>query len=74
MTMRDLPDGSKCCIKHLWGRCKTPETCPHGPHLEKPTDGIRMHGLFIAMQREHGEPTGPKPAVVDNAAGSAKEE
>ena len=71
-TLKELPEGSRCCIKHLWGRCKTPETCLHGPHLDKPTDGIRQHGLYLAMVKEHGEPTGPKPAA--EVAGSAKGE
>ena len=61
LTMKDLPEGSKCCIKHLWGRCPNPDSCTFGPHLDKPTDGIRMHGLYRAMVQEHGEPTGPKP-------------
>ena len=61
--MSDLPAGSKCCIQHLWGRCKSPETCKHGPHLDKPTEGIKMHHFYIAMVKEHGEPTGPKPSA-----------
>ena len=70
--LKDLPDGSKCCIQHLWGRCKNPETCKFGPHLDKPTDGIKMHSLYIAMVKEHGEPTGPKPQAEVGAVSATK--
>ena len=68
LKLKDLPEGSRCCIKHLWGRCPNPDPCKFGPHLDKPTEGIKMHGLYRAMVQEHGEPTGPKPKAEVGAA------
>ena len=71
--MKDIPEDSRCCIKHLWGRCQDPEKCEFGPHLDKPTEAIKMHRLYIIMQKEHGEPTGPKKTPsTGTGAGSAE--
>ena len=67
--LHEIPQDQRCCIKHLWGRCKNGDACVYGEHLSAPTEGIRQHKLYIAMLREHGEPKGENSAA--SAAGSA---
>ena len=70
-TWAEIPTEQRCCIMHLWGRCKNPKDCKHGPHLDKPTDGVKEHGLYKTMLRDRGEPKGPKKSGSE-AAGSDK--
>ena len=63
-----VPADHKCCIKHLWGKCADPEKCPYGPHLAKPTEGIKRHPFYQTLLKELGEPRGPPQ--IGNAAGS----
>jgi hypothetical protein len=51
----------RCCIRHLWGKCgKTQDgrRCGFGPHLPKPTEGIKHHRLYVQMVRDLGPPAG----------------
>jgi len=58
-TKAQIDPKQLCCIRHLWGLCKNPEACMHGPHLDKPTGGIKSHFFYIKLDKKFGAPTGP---------------
>jgi len=58
-TKKDIDAKHYCCIRHLWGLCLNPETCTNGPHLEKPTSGIKEHFLYVKLDKKFGPPSGP---------------
>ena len=55
-TRPKIPADQMCCIRHFWRQCEKGDACNY-PHLDKPTEVIKSHPSYLAMEKKHGKPT-----------------